>query len=253
MHQKLTRTLLSAIAIAAATTGFAQQNDTLRRKDPNGWEFIQVRAYNVVRLEGYLHNGIKEGVWSDFHPMGFPSGTTSYLHGKKNGMAMKITGAGMVEALENYKDDKLEGPVRVYNPEGMGLLEESYYSDGKKHGNFTKWYKNGRKQETGVFSNDIRQGKSTWYFENGSMAAEYNYTDGQIEGDAATYYPNGKVSASGKYNKGLETGLWKEYYENGNLKAEGNYVNGEKEGIWKNYDENGKFTKNSKYVKGELK
>ena len=254
MHQTITRTFLSLLAIVSTTVVFAAQNDTLRRKDANGWDFIQVSSYNVVRAEGYVHNGIREGVWNEFHATGFPSAVTTYIHGEKDGMAMTITGAGVVSEVAHYKNNKLEGPFRVYNTEpGMGLLEESYYSEGKKHGGYTKWYKNGNKQESGVYTSDVREGKSLWYFESGALAAEYNYRNGEIDGDVTTYYPNSKPSAYGKYEKGVQTGLWKEFHENGNIKAEGKYVNGVKEGEWKNYDENGKFTKNSKYVKGELK
>ncbi len=253
MHCLINRTLLTLFTTGLTITTFAQQNDTLRRKDANGWDFIQVRSYNVVRAEGYVHNGIREGVWNEYHPNSIPSNVTAYLHGKKDGMAMTITGGGMVETVEHYKNDNLEGPRRVYNSESLGLLEEAYYSEGKKHGGYVKWYKNGQKQETGVFTNDVREGKSLWYFETGALAAEYNYANGEIDGDVTIYYPNGKPSAFGKYKKGEQTGLWKELYENGEVKAEGNYIKGEKDGEWKNYDEKGKFTKNSKYVKGELK
>lgn len=253
MHHTISRTLLSLLAVVSTTVTLAQQNDTLRRKDPNGWDFIQVRSYNVVIAEGYLNKGVREGVWNEYYPTVVPSSVTTYLHGKKDGLAMKITAAGMVEVVEHYKNDKLEGPYRMYNSEGMGLLEESFYSEGKKHGGYTKWYKNGQKQETGVFTNGVREGKSIWYFETGAIAAEYNYSNGEIDGDVTTYYPNSKPSAYGKYKKGIQTGPWKEYHENGNIKAEGNYANGEKDGEWKNYDDKGNFTKNTKYVKGELK
>ncbi len=254
MQHTTARFSLLLIMVLVSNTLFAQRNDTLRRKDANGWEFIQVRDYNVVTTEGHLHNGIAEGVWNEYFPTTVPSKLTTYLHGIKDGEEITVNGAGMIVSVAHYKDGKLEGPKRVYNTEnGMGLLEETYYSEGKKHGGYTMWYKNGRKQETGVYANDVRQGKSIWYFDNGAMAAEYNYRDGKIDGDVVTYYPNGKASASGQYKEDVQTGPWKEYYENGNLKTEGNYVDGEKDGIWKNYDENGNFTKNSKYVKGELK
>jgi antitoxin component YwqK of YwqJK toxin-antitoxin module len=247
---------LYPVIVAVILSGgqaYAQKSDTLRRKDVNGWEFVQVRSYNKVVAEGYLSNGQKEGVWTEFHPTFYPSSTTTYLHGKKDGVAMSISAAGQVLSVENYKGDKREGPYRLFNSEGTGVLEEAYYSEGQKHGAYTKWYPNGNKQETGTYRYDKREGKSLWYYENGSLAADYNYTEGEIDGDVSTFYKGGKLSAYGPYKKGEQTGTWKEYYENGNLKAEGQYKDGNKEGEWKNYDEKGKPIKSTTYIKGETK
>lgn len=254
MRKKYILPTIFCFALLSSFTVLAQKpNDTLRRKDANGWDFIQIRSYNLLMAEGYSFNGMKEGVWTEYHTTSYPASTTTYLHGKKDGLAMKISGSGNVQSIENYKDDKLEGPYRAYNNEGVGILEESYYSEGKKHGGYTKWYPNGKKQESGTYRYDKREGKSIWYYESGSLAAEYHYADSEIDGDVSTYYKNGKLSAFGPYKNGKQTGNWKEYYENGNLKAEGNYTNGDKEGQWKNYDDKGMFTKNTTYSKGEIK
>lgn len=246
--------LFTLVFLFLVHSSFAQQADTIRRKDADGWEFIQIRNFKVVVMEGNLHNGIKEGVWSEYWPNEYPSSITSYMNGQMQGMKVGFDGVGRIEYIENYKNDKLEGPRKVYDPQRGGrLVELTYYSDGKKHGNYTKWYENGKIQENGVYVYDVRDGVSNWYFENGNKSVEYSYRDGKLDGNASTYYDNGKVSAYGMYINNMQTGEWKEYYENGNMKAEGIFKNGEKDGQWKEYDQEGKLVKTVTYKKGEIK
>ncbi len=250
--QRWYRYLISLSLLMAASDSFAQQNDTLRRRDGDGRYFIQVRSYNIVTDEGYLQNNQPDGIWTTYWHTQLPKQLTSYRLGKKHGSVITMTPLGKIEKIENYKNDKLEGTSRLYNEEGM-LVEEALFSEGKKHGPYTKWYPNGKKEEESSFVNDKRDGKAVWYFKDGTKAAEYSYSDDAIDGDAATYFNNGKVSANGPYAKGKQTGVWKEYHENGNLKAEGKYVSGEKEGVWQEYDADGKNPKPVNYKKGERK
>jgi antitoxin component YwqK of YwqJK toxin-antitoxin module len=246
--------LLTLTFLFLANYSFAQQSDTLRRKDANGWEFVQMRNFKQVVLEGNLHNGVKEGVWTDYWPTEYPHTVTSYVNGKKEGMSIGMDGMGRIEYIENYKDNKLEGPKKVYDPQRAGRRNEvAYYSEGKKHGNYTKWYENTRVQQTGNYVYDQRDGLSTWYFENGNKSVEYNYRNGKLDGNASTFFENGKVSAYGNYTNDKQTGEWKEYYESGNMQAEGMYKDGEKEGPWKQYDTDGKLVKTVTYKQGEIK
>lgn len=229
----------------------AQSNpDTIRRKDADGWVFMQVKKDGYVNAEGSLHNGIIEGVWSTYWSSGYPQTLTSYVHGKKDGLQMRMLEEGILDYIQHFKDDKLEGPKRTYHIRGP-IYEETYYSNDKKNGKYTKWYKSGRKQEEGAFINDLRHGTTIWYNENGKKAAQYEYDHGEMEGSAVFYHPNEKVSEMGKYSKSEKTGTWKEFFESGNIKAEGKYEHNEKQGPWKNYDDEGKGQQIINYDKGE--
>ena len=58
--------------------------DTLRRKDPGNWEFIQVRKGKVVHSESYRHNGVAEGTMVTYWDTGYPSEVTNFRNGKRN-------------------------------------------------------------------------------------------------------------------------------------------------------------------------
>src|SRR5687768_14419967 len=115
-----------------APNAFAQKLDTLKRKDGDGRYFIQIRSYGLVTEEGYLQNDIREGIWTRYWHTNFPKELITYRQGKKDGTYIGLTPAGNIELIEHYKSDKLEGPRRQYNGEGL-LVEEALYSEGKKH------------------------------------------------------------------------------------------------------------------------
>ncbi|HXS38243.1 MAG TPA: hypothetical protein VN721_16185 [Flavipsychrobacter sp.] len=234
-------------------TGKSSMFDTVRRMDANGWEFMQVSGEGAIWSEGNLHNGIREGVWSSYWNTGYPRNMTSYINGLRTGPSLEIDVTGFILEVDNYKDDLLEGPQRMFQKGSVRMTEETYFSKGKKEGSYKKWYFNGNLQETSNYSDDKRDGQTVFYFEDGSKAGEYMYSDGLMDGDATTYYPNGKVSDVGTFKKDLQSGDWKEYYENGNMKAEGKYADGDKQGPWKEYDEGGNYKKTVRYEKGEEK
>ena len=244
------RLLILGLLLCCNQFTFAQGPETVRRKDPDNWEFVQMRQGNVVISEGNMHDGIQEGAWTYFWENGLPHHVITYKRGVKDGTCFDITRVGQIEVVENYRNGKLEGPRRVFAGGGK-LLDETYYAEGKKSGVSIKNYADGvQKQEEGMFQNDVRDGKTTWYYPNGQKAADYSYSNGLLDGDVALYHDNGRVSEFGLYQMNNQTGIWKEYYPDGTPKAEGNYKNGEKDGTWKEWDEAGK-ERSSTYRKGK--
>src|SRR6185312_6168590 len=182
-------------------TGNGKMFDTLTRKDANGWEFMQVRGEGAIWSEGNLHNGIREGVWSSYWNTGYPRNMTSYINGIRTGPSLEIDVTGFILEVDNYKDDLLEGPQRMFQKGSVKMTQETYFSKGKREGSFIKWFFNGNLQETSNYHDDKRDGQTVYYFEGGRKAGEYMYSDGLMDGDATTYYPNGTVSDVGTFKK----------------------------------------------------
>ena len=61
----------------------AQSLDTVRRKDANGVDFVQVKRGDVVVSEGYLANGVPEGTWIYYWDSGYPQLISNFRNGKK--------------------------------------------------------------------------------------------------------------------------------------------------------------------------
>lgn len=247
----MVKTVLSLLLCIAPLLSIAQQ-DTIRRADGGGRIFMQINSDGILAEEGYTQNGLIDGIWTTYQPWGYPKSITSYKNGKKNGMRIETNGMGGVAMLENYKDDLLEGPTRIYSREAREM-EVIFYSKGKRHGMYKKNYEDGKPQELANYNYDKRDGKSIWYGPSGHPAVQYEFRNDVKEGESAIYFGDGTVKEQGSYSNDLQTGLWKEFYENGNLKAEGKYEKGEKTGEWKEYDEAGKYLKTVKYKQGKTR
>ena len=229
------------IAVFAFTSSaYAQEADTIKRKDPGGWEFMQiyVKSNQQLVMEGYLYKGKKDGVWSDYWPSKYPKTVTTYRQGKKDGAHIEFDAEGTVHLVEHYKNDLLVGPRKVYKHRGPVILDEMY-SQGKKHGPYTKYYNSGMAQEFGGYVYDVRDGRAIWYHDNGNKAIEYEYKKGVKDGPVTSYYANGSVEETGYYKDDKRSGYWKEFTEAGKPRSEGEYINDEKKGTWKEYDEKG--------------
>lgn len=235
--------------------------DTIRRKDADNWEFVQVKmpgkmvdrnSNEGVIAEGSFHNGLLDGTWMDYWDNQTLHQITYYSKGKKNGVSVSFDPVGSLMKTESYSNDMLEGPTRLYAPHTGLIIEETYYSQGKKHGRHIKWYPSRTIQEEGNYVNGVLDGTATWYYDDGKKSVVYTYHNGALNGTATVYYKNDMVSDMGEYVNDMQSGHWKEFHENGNLKEEGEYVKGQKEGIWKQYDIQGQFITTVKYKKGEL-
>src|ERR1043165_2994469 len=75
----------------------AQNVDTIRRRDPGGWEFVQAVRGKVIVTEGATHNGIREGNWVEYWENKIPHTVTSYRNGRKDGIYIEIRRTGQIE------------------------------------------------------------------------------------------------------------------------------------------------------------
>lgn len=147
--------------------------------------------------------------------------------------------------------------------------------NGKCHGEFVNYFKNGKISTKGNFVNGVLSGKYTKYFPNEQIAVEAFYRNGLLNGDYKEYYENGKIKLHSVLNLGDSTvpsnsyydtgelqgifhikahllnGPYKEFYKNGALKITSNYINEILNGEYIEYDEFGKEIKKIIYNNGK--
>ena len=115
-----------------------------------------------------------------------------------------------------YIDDKLEikeGPFVFYHRNGI-VQSKGSYVNGKHHGPWISWDKQGRLLDSSMYKNGVVE-KRTVYYPEGSLS--------EITG----------INSSGKIES-------RGFKPNGSLKYEGILKNGKKEGEWTFYLEDGK-------------
>src|SRR6185295_9382223 len=126
--------LLSAILIIIPSLLFAQQAknlaDTVITKDAsnaNGEYWIIHNFKGIMKSQGYMLNGKKEGAWREYSDgSGMISKIEEYKDGKKRGMTVTFTANGMIGSDETYMNDKLEGQRTVMNNGGRVKSVENY-------------------------------------------------------------------------------------------------------------------------------
>lgn len=99
-------------------------------------------------------------------------------------------------------------------------VEEGYYINGRKHGQWIKYYTDGK-----------------------TPKLKGNYTDNRPEGPYTRYHSNGKISEQGTFGKNGYKGLLIRYYENGQIAYKANYNNeGQEIGLVQYYHSNGRIS-----------
>lgn len=142
---------------------------------------------------------------------------TRYCKGTmlKCGTQTKIAPNGVVIFKARYHNDKYEGAVRSYYPDGK-LKEERFYENGKEKDIRTHYFHNGKVQSTQMYANNKREGEGKKYYENGILQESFTYENDRKEGLREEFDKKGILSYQTLYSKGRK--LWmKQYDEQGHI------------------------------------
>ncbi len=118
------------------------------------------------------------------------------------------------ERPDGPPERRREGPARTYYDDG-GLAKQASYKEGKLHGAFTEWHRNGRVAGTGAWEEGARVGTWAIHYESGQLEEQCGYERGQRHGRFATFWPDGKPKVEGRFCHGLQCGAWTSWDERG--------------------------------------
>ena len=128
---------------------------------------------------------------------------------------------------------------KSYYPDGS-LQSVIHYKFGKETGKSIYLFQRPNTVEIEVeMKNGKRNGEFYRYFENGNLDTYCVYVNDSIEGLETMYLPNGEKSQESTYVHGKRNGPHREYHVNGQLKVEGSFKNDLFDGQWYYYDERG--------------
>lgn len=244
-------------------------NDVIKKTIPfeegkeNGIAFEYAKDGRIITIISYKNGfklsteklnrtdnlGRKQGVWKKYY--------------EENGRLKKE---------ERYKDDLLNGYVKLYNKEGK-LEEAILYINGERQNqedNLADFNTENMYFEDGSIKSTIfynlagkKDGVSTYYNKEGEVRASEIYKNGYLikkgiidkkgfaQGIWETYYLNGKLKSKGAYKNGKKFGKWTYYYSNDKIEQEGFYdENGKYTGEWKWYYEDGSLLRKENYRRG---
>ena len=108
-----------------------------------------------------------------------------------------------------------DGKTLIYFNDGITILQESNYKNGKLNGKSTRWFFTGHKEYEEYYVDDKLQGKKSTWNENGTLMAEDNYEKGLLNGNCNEWYSNGQLQMDTYYKNGLPDSIWNYYDYNG--------------------------------------
>lgn len=153
---------------------------------------------------------------------------------------------GSVKSSIPYRFGKENGLCKYYFINAPHPLKiEVEMRNGKRHGNFTKYYINGRLETRCTYQNDLLEGVEECYHIKGYRTSVTNYLHGKKHGQYVLYYPNGEIVEQGCFYEDLFDGEWFYYDDRGVLIGEGHYEKGS--GVQKGYNLNGNLIREIHY------
>lgn len=95
-----------------------------------------------------------------------------------------------------------------------GRIEEGPYKDGRKHGTWTKYHKNGKSPRlVGQYVNGRPNGNYTKYYENGNKRETGYFTDGKQKQVTYVWFECGVLASVKHFDEdGKKHGVYKGYY-----------------------------------------
>lgn len=126
------------------------------------------------------------------------------------------------------------------------------YKDEKgvevKHGEYRKWYPNGKLQVKSFYADGELEGLYESYYDSGPINKQCSYVHGQEQGLCTDYSKDGKKLSTTTFKEGFKNGPYVKYDKDGKMIERGVFANDLKNGLWEFYDKNGSIKE-----KGEFK
>ena len=222
---------------ASVSSLFAQLNEI----DANGLKqgnWKKTYENGAIRYEGQFKDDKPSGLFKYFCKNGKLKATNNHLNDGISVAHHSYHENGKIKAKGVYKTQKKDSVWFYYNNAEILILEEGYKMD-VLHGVQKLFYpSNGQLMEQRTFNDGLKHGEWLKYFEDGKKWLVANYENGELTGEFEMYKSDGKPELKGTYELGVRHGRWLMYNENGSVRTQDIYHQG---AMTKQKRENGVF------------
>ncbi len=133
---------------------------------------------------------------------------------------------GNIQSSIQYRFGKENGIAKYYYDIPNTLEIEMEMKQGKRNGEFRRYYKNGLLDTYCTYVNDSIEGVEINYTANGAKAQEFTYVHGVKNGPHKAYHLSGDIKIEGGFKNDLFDGDWAYYDERGVVVGEGSFKEG---------------------------
>lgn len=123
---------------------------------------------------------------------------------RKQGLWKLYSMSRILIAEIEYQNDRKHGRSIRYYPHTGEIMEQAEYYDGKRHGEYRKFYYTGSPKMEGAYDRNRRSGYWIKYYHNtGNVSSEGNYENGKKHGDWKYYNTFGDLKYVYTYENGV--------------------------------------------------
>ena len=152
---------------------------------------------------------------------------------------------GRTQSIIQYKGKKEHGKTVYFYHSPNSVEMEVEMKNGKRNGEFRRYFKNRLLDTYCVYENDSIEGVEVMFLANGCKSQETTYLHGRKNGPHKAYHLDGSVKLEGGFKNDLFDGTWNYYDERGVLVGEGEFHDGDGELTF--YDKNGLPARTTRY------
>jgi antitoxin component YwqK of YwqJK toxin-antitoxin module len=165
--------------------------------------------------------------------MGHPILITSLLVALLNGCVERTDPAmrnakvtrypnGNLHTFQEFIQDTIQDGTYVRYYEDVTAVEiEIHYSNNRKHGVQTAYYRNGQLKSLASYENGLEEGDACWYHENGALSSWVKYSHGWKQSPSLTYYDTREPKAEIAYGDSNKVVYRIDYAKDGAVVKEG--------------------------------
>lgn len=217
-------------------------------KESNG--AIRLRTYyadGTLETDGMLKDGIRDGKWLIYDPLGRKVQELMYKDGFQAGVQNKYHANGLLKEEYTCDSNNIIGLFKEYFFSGKLEMCGMYNKNGRT-GEWTSYYSNDSLQSKLFYSDDERVGRQFFYSPTGKLSSDEYFNDEGQSIRMKLYDENGKIRQDQKYE--YDSVLFNEYYPSGKLRIKKTIVNNVQHGMSETYFPNGKLRSQKPYVYG---
>lgn len=152
---------------------------------------------------------------------------------------------GATQSIIQYKGKKEHGRTTYFYHKPNTVEIEIDMKNGKRNGEFRRYFINGLLDTYCVYVNDSIEGLEVMHTANGCKSQEYTYVHGRKNGPHKAYHIDGSIKIEGGFKNDMFDGPWTYYDERGVVVGEGVFENGNGEVTF--YDKNGHPARTAHY------
>lgn len=211
---------------------------------------IRSRTYyadGTLETDGILKDGIRDGRWLIYDPLGRIVQELMYKDGFQSGAQKKYHGNGFLKEEYSCDSNNIIGVYKEYFASG-NLETSGLYNKNGRAGEWTSYYSNDTVQSKLFYTDDVRVGRQFFYSPTGNLSSDEYFNDEGLSIRIKLYDENEKIRQDQKYE--YDSVLFNEYYPSGKLRIKKTIVNNVQHGISETYLPNGKLQSLKPYLFG---